>query len=89
MTEPGFSRYFRKTMGNTFTDFLNGLRIAKACQLLQQTDQYISSICYEVGFRNLANFNRRFASVKGVTPSEYRRQAQLKFIKAGSVMKVA
>lgn len=81
MTEASFSRYFRKTMGNTYTDFLNGLRIAKACQLLQLTDQYVSSVCYEVGFRNLANFNRRFLDVKGVTPTEFRRQTLVNFSK--------
>lgn len=81
MTEAGFSRYFRKTIGNTFTDFLNGLRINKACQLLQQTDMLINNICYEVGFRNLANFNRRFMNIKGVTPSQYRKQSLLRFKK--------
>jgi AraC-like DNA-binding protein len=84
MTEPSFSRYFRKTMGNTFTDFLNAMRISKACQLLVQTDQLISNVCYEVGFRNLANFNRRFLAVKGITPSDYRKQALLKFVKQGA-----
>lgn len=88
MAEPSFSRYFRKTMGNTFTDFLNAMRISKACQLLQHTDQYISNVCYEVGFRNLANFNRRFMDVKGVTPSEYRKQALLKFKKQAPVFKI-
>ncbi len=81
MTEPGFSRYFHKTIGNTFTDFLNSLRVGKACQLLQQTDMYISNVCYEVGFRNLANFNRRFMDIKGVTPSQYRKQSLLRFKK--------
>jgi AraC-like DNA-binding protein len=81
MSEPGFSRYFRKNIGNTFTDFLNGLRISKACQLLLQTEQQISSVCYEVGFRNLANFNRRFMDIKGVTPSDYRKQSLLRFKK--------
>ena len=87
MSEPGFSRYFRKTIGNTFTDFLNGLRISKACQLLQQTEQQVSSVCYEVGFRNLANFNRRFLDVKGVTPSEYRKQSLLRFKKQQAASK--
>jgi AraC-like DNA-binding protein len=75
MAEASFSRYFRRTTGNTLTDFVTRLRIAKACQLLEQSDTYISGVCYEVGFRNIANFNRRFLETKGVTPTEYRRQA--------------
>ena len=55
-----FSRFFRKATGNSFTDFISRLRINKACQLLMDTDQYVSNVCYDVGFQNVANFNRRF-----------------------------
>jgi AraC-like DNA-binding protein len=37
-------------------------------------------ICFEVGFRNVANFNRRFAQYKQMTPSEYRQQARQRYI---------
>lgn len=79
MTGSQFSRYFRQATGNTFTDFVNHLRINKACELLMETDQYISSICYAVGFNNVANFNRRFLQIKGIAPKEYRRQVQNRF----------
>ena len=39
------------------------------------SDQQISGICYAVGFNNVANFNRRFRDVKGMTPKEFRRQS--------------
>ena len=79
MTESSFSRYFRRATGNTFTDFVNRLRINKACQLLMETDRYITNVCYDVGFNNVANFNRRFLQVKGMTPKEFRRQAEARF----------
>jgi AraC-like DNA-binding protein len=79
MSASQFSRYFRQATGNTFTDFVNRLRINKACELLMETDLYIANICYEVGFNNVANFNRRFLQVKGMTPNEFRRQAQSRF----------
>ncbi|WP_317201276.1 AraC family transcriptional regulator [Janthinobacterium sp.] len=74
-----FSRFFRKTTGNSFTDFVSRIRINKACQLLMNTDQYVTNVCYDVGFHNVANFNRRFLQVKGVTPKEFRRQADGRF----------
>ena len=43
------------------------------------SDRYITNICYEVGFNNVANFNRRFQEIKGVTPSEFRKQAGSRF----------
>jgi AraC-like DNA-binding protein len=79
MTESSFSRYFRRATGNTFTDFVNRLRINKACLLLMETDRYITNVCYDVGFNNVANFNRRFLQVKGMTPKEFRRQAEARF----------
>jgi AraC-like DNA-binding protein len=79
MTESSFSRYFRRATGNTFTDFVNRLRINKACQLLMETDRYITNVCYDVGFNNVANFNRRFLQIKGLTPKEFRRQAEARF----------
>jgi hypothetical protein len=33
----------------------------------------ITSICYEVGYNNLSNFNRQFLAEKGMTPSRFRR----------------
>ncbi len=75
MSENQFSRQFGRTTGHTLPDFFNRLRIAHACQLLMETDQYVSTICYEVGFNNVANFNRRFLEAKGVTPKEFRRLA--------------
>lgn len=79
MTESAFSRYFRRATGNTFTDFVNRLRITRACQLLMETDRYITNVCYDVGFNNVANFNRRFLQIKGMTPKEFRRQAEARF----------
>ncbi len=74
-----FSRFFRKATGNSFTDFVNRIRINKACQLLMTTDQYVTNVCYEVGFNNVANFNRRFLELKGLTPKEFRRKADGRF----------
>ncbi|MBS80110.1 AraC family transcriptional regulator [Variovorax sp.] len=79
MAESSFSRYFHRQMGSTFTEFVTRLRIAKACQMLQTSDRLVSDICYEVGFFNIANFNRRFLQHKGMTPSAYRQQAQERF----------
>ncbi|WP_020395720.1 AraC family transcriptional regulator [Thiolinea disciformis] len=82
MTESRLSRSFRRATGNTFTDFVNRLRINRACQLLMETDQYVSTICYNVGFNNIANFNRRFMELKGMTPSEFRRQSEIRLTKS-------
>ena len=79
MSESRFSRFFRRATGNTFTDFVNRVRVNRACQLLMDTERLVTQICYEVGFNNVANFNRRFLEIKGMTPTEYRRQSDRRF----------
>ncbi len=79
VSESQFSRRFRRTTGNTFTDFVNHVRINRACQLLMESDRYVTNICYDAGFNNVANFNRRFLQIKGMTPKQFRRQAEARY----------
>jgi len=87
MSESRFSRFFRRATGNTFTDFVNRVRVNRACQLLMDSDRFVTHICYDVGFNNVANFNRRFLEIKGMTPTEFRRQADNRFAGATLVAK--
>jgi AraC-like DNA-binding protein len=79
MSDSGFSRFFRRATGNTFTDFVNHVRVSRASQLLMESERLITHIAYDVGFNNIANFNRRFLDIKGMTPSDYRRQTASRF----------
>ncbi|ORC58325.1 AraC family transcriptional regulator, partial [Pseudomonas floridensis] len=60
MTDPGFSRFFKRITGHGFIDLMRKLRIQRACRLLLQSDMSVSDICFEVGYANLSNFNRHF-----------------------------
>lgn len=72
LSPTAFSRKFQKLTGTKFTEFVNKVRVGQACAMLQATDEKVATICYEVGFRNIANFNRQFLKVKDMTPSTYR-----------------
>jgi len=75
MTPNAFCRYFKQRTTKTFINFLIDIRIGNACKLLtKNNDLSITEISYKSGFNNLANFNRKFKSVKGVTPSEYKKK---------------
>ncbi len=76
MTEITFSRNFQTVTGHSFVDFLNRIRIGQACAMLYASDEQITSIAQEAGYKNLANFNRHFLKVRGMTPSEYRETAR-------------
>ena len=75
MTPNAFCRYFKQRTTKTFVNFLIDIRIGNACKLLaKNNDLSITEISYKSGFNNLANFNRKFKFLKGVTPSEYRKK---------------
>ena len=82
MTTNSFCRYFKKRTRKSYVDFLTEIRIGQAKKLLQQNDLSISQICFEVGFSNLSNFNRKFREVCSITPTEFRRFHENKKVSA-------
>ncbi len=79
LSEGAFSRFFHVHTGKSFPEFLNELRIGRACRLLIEADESITQICYECGFTNLSNFNRQFLRLKGQTPTAFRNRVRRNF----------
>ena len=71
-----FGRNFSSVTGHSFVEFVNRVRIGQACGMLYASDDQVTSICFDVGFKNVANFNRHFLKIKGMTPSVYRETAR-------------
>lgn len=75
MSCTAFSRAFKRHTGLPLIRYRNQLRIDLACQMLvTDFDEKISTVCHDVGFSNVANFNRQFLKVKGMPPSVFRAQ---------------
>ncbi len=73
MSIPAFCLYFRKHTKKTYIEFLNEVRIGKACQQLIDTQKTISEIAYDCGYNTLANFNKQFLKIRKIQPSHYRK----------------
>ena len=74
MSPSAFCRYFKQHTRKTYLEFLNEYRIGQACKWLMAGHRSIAQICYDAGFNNLSNFNRKFKEVTGNTPSGYVKQ---------------
>lgn len=73
MSEPAFCRFFKKSTGKTFINFLNEYRVTHACKLITENpDLAITEIAFQSGYNNLSNFNRAFKKVTGKNPSAYK-----------------
>jgi AraC-like DNA-binding protein len=55
-------------MGQSYTDFLNHLRLQAACNDLAETDKPIIEVAFESGFSQLAFFYRYFRRQMGCSP---------------------
>lgn len=72
MSESCFSQYFKKYVNQTFSKYLETLRINKAWELIKQTNDTIEEISEKVGYSSALSFRRAFKKVVGMPPSGYR-----------------
>jgi AraC family transcriptional regulator len=73
MSEFHFSRLFKKATGHSPSQFFIRLRMARARQLLLETDRSIIDIGLDVGYSSPSHFSQVFKRQVGLTPSHYRK----------------
>lgn len=68
------SAYFNQQMKEGFSEYLNRIRIEKACRMLEDQDIPIAEISSRVGYSEQSYFCRVFKKITGKTPSVWRRE---------------
>lgn len=69
------SKVFKDETGQPFLSYLTQLRFTYIKQQLKETNLPIKDIAAAAGYNDLTNFMRKFKSMEGVTPNQYRREA--------------
>lgn len=67
-----FCRLFKRYTGMTVMEFTTSLRINKAREILEKTNQPIGIVARAVGYSDPNYFSRVFKKLTGMTPSKYR-----------------
>ncbi|MBD2869013.1 helix-turn-helix domain-containing protein [Paenibacillus arenilitoris] len=67
------SRFIKEETGVTFMDYVTSLRMHEAKLQLQRSDKLIQDIVLDIGYLNVPSFVRKFKTIEGVTPSQYRQ----------------
>lgn len=67
-----FSSIFSQEMGVTFVEYLTGVRMERARELLMCSNLKTSEIGYEIGYKDSHYFGYLFKKTVGCTPKEYR-----------------
>lgn len=74
ITPSYFSSLFKKEVNRNFIDYVNELKIKKACLLIKENKHLIYEIAYMIGFDNAYYFSKIFKKYKNMTPTEYAQQ---------------
>src|SRR2546425_397527 len=79
MSVRNFSRRFKTATGESFSSYLQKLRIENAKRLLETTGASASEIMYRVGYNDERSFRRLFKQHTGLAPKHYRNKFKLRF----------
>jgi len=71
-----FLRLFKQVYGQTPHKYIISMRLEKSRELIQETNETVTTICYKVGFQDNSSFGRLFKKTFGQTPLGYRRSIQ-------------
>jgi YesN/AraC family two-component response regulator len=69
-----FVKFFRRTMGMSFTEYVNYKKIKKAERILLTKKMTIASVGECIGMPNMAHFYKVFKKYNQCSPHEYRRK---------------
>jgi AraC-like DNA-binding protein len=77
LSPSAFCKFFKRITGQTFSDYVNDIRIANVCNELMATDKQVAEIAYGNGFETLTYFNRVFLRKKKMRPGSYRKMSKI------------
>jgi len=80
ITESYLSFFFKEQIGENFSGYVESVRISRATDLLKSTAASIADIASAVGYNSDKTFRRVFKKVRGISPSDYRREIELRRI---------
>ncbi|MFC4597164.1 AraC family transcriptional regulator [Cohnella hongkongensis] len=67
-------RMLKRATGQSFTEYMQNLRIRKSCELLRRTALPVKEVAARSGYRDLKFFYELFRKKTGRTPREYRNR---------------
>lgn len=73
ITPSHLCRTFKKLTGYTVVQYINILKIQRACDLLHDTQKSITEIALECGFNSTMYFCKTFKAILNMTPTDYRK----------------
>jgi len=74
LSERMFLRRFVKATNLKPTEYMQRLRIQKACEHIEASDATFESIAAKVGYQDISAFRKIFSRITGLTPQEFKKR---------------
>ncbi len=72
ISEPHFRKLFRGCMNTSPLEYINTVRIQKACDFLHKKDVSVNDLAWKVGYTSVSTFERNFKKIVGESPKQWR-----------------
>ena len=73
ISETHFRRLFSEYIDMTPIEYVNMVRVLRACDILRSTNDSMSTVALNCGFSTVSTFDRNFKQVLGVTPYQWKK----------------
>lgn len=74
LSESHFRRIFDDSIGMTPNEYINMVRIDRACTMLLREDESMTEIGERVGYQTASSFNRHFKALVGMSPLQWKNK---------------
>lgn len=77
ISEPYFRKLFVSCMKISPLEYINTVRIQKACEFLQKEDIPMSTLAWKAGYSSVSTFERNFKKIVGESPKQWRLKSKV------------
>ena len=72
VSEPYFRRLFTECMNMAPLEYINMVRVQKACDFLKKEDLSMNALAWKVGFSSVSTLERNFKKIVGASPKQWK-----------------
>ena len=73
LNEKYLCRIFKEYTEKTIVEYINEIRVENACYEMSTGQKNITRAAFDSGFNDLSYFSRTFKRIKGISPTEYKK----------------